>query len=140
MSGRQSKKTRRANKTVVEMPTLDIEYWDYDNGLIGARFPGVPGDIMADNPHHAATMLAWLVESIKGVEEKAQESGSGLTRRMDDLKMQGQWVDDEFCIRFWDKPGFMVSFKAQDELKAWLAHLINLGRTIAQPQTVKTSD
>jgi hypothetical protein len=116
------------------MKELGIEYWEYDDGTVGAQFEGVPGNIYAKNAQILMTAINWLAQSVL-TENKRAKKAKAKMRKLD-VGMQGQWIDGMFTVRFLPVPGFGVSFEKAEQLQTWLKHLITI---VSQPAT-KTHD
>lgn len=119
------------------MNELGIEYWDYDDGSVGAKFVEADGDIWAgDEQILFSSMLALCI----AVQEAQQEVNAEGKPRVVNLGMQGKWTDGVYAVRWLTLPRFGVSFTSQEKLQKWLEQLVKVAATSQPPHKIKTHD
>ena len=109
-------------------PDIDIEYWDYDDGSVGARIAAAPeGDIWAETETTLFAGIGHVIDGVDTVEQAARAAGDKTsTRMLTSLGMQGMWIDGRFTVRFLPVKGFGVTFDTEDGLRTWLNTFVRL--------------
>jgi hypothetical protein len=123
---------RMKNEMKNELPVLDIEYWDYDDGTVGARLSAQPdGEMWGRTMQTLVDALHWLALEVFKVEDQRKSLNSRMA--MLDLGMQATWIDGRYTVRFLSRPGFGVSFSKEKYLAHWLKEWVNIALQAKPP-------
>jgi hypothetical protein len=108
-----------------ELPKLDIEYWDNEDGSVGARLETFhDGDIWAKDFDTLAMGIIFLMDHMMEAERRRQKNNA--QKGMFGGGMNAMIDGGDLLVRWPQVKGFGVSFKSKDNFVSWMGEVLKI--------------